>query len=64
MSKIVRVLGATVFSLLMYSVPIILTLSFVYDWGGFYRCVCCVAAVGQFSVLVAAVLNKAGEGEP
>lgn len=63
MSKIVRVLGATVFSLLMYSVPIIFTLSFVYDWDAFYRWVCCVAAVGQFSILVAAVLYKAEEGE-
>lgn len=63
MSKIVRVLGATVFSLLMYSVPIILTLSIVYDWDGFYRWVCCVAAAGQFLVLVAAVLYKAEGGE-
>lgn len=63
MSKIVRVLGATVFSLLMYSTPIILTLSFVYEWDGFYRLVCCVAAVGQFSVLVAAVLYKAEDGK-
>lgn len=61
MSKIVRVLGAIVFSLLMYSVPIILTLSFVYDWDGFYRWVCCISSVGQFLVLVAAVLYKAEE---
>ena len=63
MSKIVRVLGATAFSLLMYSVPIIFTLSFVYDWDVFYRWVCCVAAVVQFTVLVAAVLYKVEEGE-
>ncbi len=63
MSKIVQVLGATVFSLLMYSVPIILTLSFVYDWDGFYRWLCCIAAIGQFAVLVADVLYKAEEGK-
>lgn len=63
MSKIVRVLGATVFSLLMYSVPIILTLSFVYDWDGFYRWIGCIAAVGQFLALVDAVLYKAERGE-
>jgi len=63
MSKIVRVLGATVFSLLMYSVPITLTLSFAYDWDGFYRWICCIVAVGQFSALVAAVLYKAEDGE-
>lgn len=63
MSKIVRVLGATVFSLLMYSVPIILTLSFAYDWDSAFRFICCVAAIGQFGVLVAAVLYKAEEGE-
>lgn len=63
MSKIVRVLGATVFSLLMYSVPIIFTLSVVCDCCGFYRLVCLVAAAVQFSVLVAAVLHKVEEGE-
>lgn len=63
MSKIVRVLGATVFSLLMYSVPIILTLSFAYGWDAFYQYVCCIAAMAQFSVLVAAVLLRAEEGE-
>jgi len=63
MSKIVRMLGATVFSLLMYSVPIILTLSFVYDWDMFYRVVCCLAAIGQFSVLFATVLCEAEDGE-
>ena len=63
MSKIVRVLGATVFSLLMYSVPIIFTLSIVYDWSGFWRFVCLVATTGQFWVLDAAVLHKAEEGE-
>lgn len=63
MSKIVRVLGAVVFSLLMYSTPIVLTLSFAYDWDGFYRWVCCIAAVGQLSALVAAVLYMAEEDE-
>ena len=63
MSKIVRVLGATVFSLLMYSVPIILTLSFAYDWDGFYQFLCCIAATGQFGVLLIAVLEKTEEGE-
>ena len=63
MSKIVRVLGAIVASLLMYSVPIIFTLSVVYDWDGFYRWGCGVAAAGQFLILVAAVLDKAEEGE-
>ena len=63
MSKIVRVLGAAVFSLLMYSVPIILTLSFVCGWDGFYQFICVIAALGQFSFLVAAVLIKAEDGE-
>ena len=63
MSKIVRVLGAIVFSLLMYSVPIIFTLSLVYDWDGFFQWVCCIAAMGQFSVVIAAVLYKTEEGE-
>lgn len=63
MSKIVRVLGAVVFSLLMYSVPIILALSFVYDWDGYYQFLLSIAAGVQFLVLVATVLSKAEEGE-
>ena len=63
MRKIVRVLGAIVFSLLMYSVPIILTLSFAYDWDAPFRFICCVAAMGQFAALVSAVLFVAEEDE-
>ena len=63
MSKIVLILGAIVFSLLMYSVPIILTLSFVYDWDSYYQFLLVIAAGVQFLVLIAAVLHKAEEGE-
>ena len=63
MGKIVRVLGAIVWSLLMYSVPIIVTLSFAYDWSESLQFTCGVAAIGQFGVLVLTVLAKAEEDE-
>lgn len=62
MSKIVLLLGTIVFSLLMYSVPIIVVLSFVYDWDGYYQFLLVIAAVVQFLFLVYTVLNKV-EGE-
>lgn len=63
MGKIVRVIGAIVYSLFMYSVPIILTLSFTYDWNASFQFTYGVVAIGQFIVLVLAVLAKAEEGE-
>lgn len=63
MGKIVRVLGAIVWSLLMYSVPIIVTLSFAYDWSESLQFTCGVVAIGQFGVLVLTVLVKAEEDE-
>lgn len=63
MDKIVRVIGAIVYSLFMYSVPIILTLSFAYDWSESLQFTCGVAAIGQFGVLVLDVLTKAEEDE-
>ena len=61
MSKIVLLLGAIVFSLLMYSVPIIVVLSFVYDWDGYYQFLLVIAAGVQFLFLVSTVLNKVEE---
>ena len=63
MDKIVRVIGAIVYSLFMYSVPIILTLSFVYDWNASFQFTYGVVAIGQFVVLVLDVLMKAKEDE-
>lgn len=63
MGKIVRVIGAIVYSLFMYSVPIILTLSFAYDWNASFQFTYGVVAIGQFVVLVLDVLMKAEEDE-
>lgn len=63
MKKIIHVLGAAVFSAIMYAPPIFLTLSFVYNWSGLCKIVCFISAFAQFAVLVTVVLAKTEEGE-
>lgn len=57
MKKIIHVLGAAVSSAFMYATPIILTLSFVYNWSGLCKLVCFISAFAQFAILVTVVLN-------
>ena len=57
MKKIIHVLKAAVFSAFMYAVPIVFTLSFVYNWSGLGKLVCSISAFAQFAILVAAVLR-------
>ena len=63
MKKIINVLGAAVFSAFMYATPLVLTLSFVYNWSGFCKLVCFISAFAQFAVLVKVVLAKTEEDE-
>lgn len=59
MSKIVRLLGSIVFALFMYSVPILLVVSFTYHWAEFLRLLFVFIFTLQLAFVISAVYDKA-----
>lgn len=51
MKSLVQFVGSTFVTVLMYAIPIVLTLSFVRDWDDSLQFVMVVLAVGQLVVL-------------
>jgi len=51
MKSFVQFVGAVVVTLLMYAIPILLTLSFACDWDDALQFVVVVLAIGQLAVL-------------
>ena len=63
MRKIIIVIGTIIFAVLMYSVPILLTCSFVWQMNGFLKLIFVVCAGFQFLMLVESILSKIKEEE-
>lgn len=51
MKSFVQFVGAAVVTILMYAIPIVLTLSFVCDWSSIFKLFMVIFAVGQLVVL-------------
>lgn len=62
MKKSVMLLGALVFTALMYCVPALLTCSFLLNWDSFVKYLLCIAAIWQFSVAVILVYFNTSDG--
>ena len=61
MSELIRMIGAIVYSFAMYSIPILLTLSIVYNWDGFFKLVLVAAAFSQVTALSVVTYDKSWE---
>ena len=59
MSSIIKVIGTLVFSIVMYSVPILFTCSILLHWHPFLKMLCVICAVLQLIALCFAVQAKA-----
>jgi len=59
MSKIVRLLGSIVFALLMYSVPILLVVSFTYHWASFLRVLFMLIFTLHLAFVISVVYDEA-----
>lgn len=55
MSKVVKIIGSIVCSLLMYSVPIVTTIASMEHWDAFIRYILILASVGQLGCLMVLV---------
>lgn len=51
MKSFIQFIGAAFVTILMYAIPIVLTLSFVCDCGGFFKLIMVIFAVGQLAML-------------
>ena len=58
MNKLIQWIGSAVFAAVMYAVPILMTLSFALNWGGEWKFIHFLFALGQFIVLVCCVYEN------
>ena len=63
MTKIIKIIGSIIFSCVMYSLPILTTCSFCFDWDGFSKMILLICSCGQLMALIVWVYYKAEEGE-
>lgn len=63
MSKIVRVLGSLVVSLLVYSIPVLNVVSYFQNWDGGLRVVLTIVSALQIAAIFWFVYSKTEEGE-
>ena len=55
MKEFITVIGILLFSLLMYAIPIVLTLSFALNWDGSVQFVLLLIAIIQLALICVAV---------
>lgn len=63
MSKIVKIIGSIVVSILLYAVPILTTCAFTLGWYNFCAYLLTIASLAEFSCLVMLIILKAEEDE-
>lgn len=51
MKDTIIIIGSIVVSLLLMGIPIIMTISFIYDWGLFFKYVLVMLSLGELLVL-------------
>lgn len=60
MNKVLVCIGAALLSVLLFSVPILTTLSYVYNWNSFWSWLLTIFSVCEFFTIFASLL---AEGE-
>lgn len=63
MSAVIKMIGSIVLSFVVYSVPILTTCSFVYDWNGIIQFLLTFASFMEMLLLVALIYNEVDEGK-
>lgn len=63
MSKIVKIIGSFVVTIVMYCVPFLLACSIFLNWYGLIKLCLVIAALVQITLIACAVYEKAEEGE-
>lgn len=63
MSKIVKIIGSIVVSILLYAVPILTTCAFTLGWDKRGAYLLTIASLAEFFCLIALIFYKAEEGE-
>lgn len=58
MSDLFRIIGATIFSIVMYAIPILCTLSFVYNWGEEVQIPLFFLSLGQLICIIDRYIRK------
>ena len=58
MNKLLVCIGAALLSVLLFSVPILTTLSYVYNWNSFWSWLLTIFSVGEFFVIYACLLGE------
>lgn len=59
----VKIIGSIVLSFIIYSVPILTTCSFAYDWDGIIQFLLTFASFMEMLFLMAFIYDEAEEGE-
>lgn len=60
MNKLLVCIGAALLSGLLFSIPILTTLSFVYNWNSFWSWILTIFSIGELFLIFACLL---AEGE-
>ena len=55
MKEFITAIGILLFSLFMYAIPIVLTLSFALNWDGYVQFVLVLIAIIQLALICAAI---------
>lgn len=63
MSRIVKIIGSFVVTIVMYCVPFLLACSYCLNWDGFIKLCLIIAALVQITLIAGAVYEKAEGGE-
>ena len=58
MNELFRVIGIIIFSITMYAIPILATLSFPYNWGTEFKASLFFLSMGQLLYIIVKYISK------
>ncbi len=58
MNELFRVIGIIIFSITMYAIPILATLSFSYNWGTEFKASLFFLSMGQLLYIIVKYISK------